>query len=315
MNFPHIRAAEYRPELHRVTYGMYGTFEERIPTTDLRERTFRKIAYRLEPLVGPKMPRRPVVIVGAGRSGTSILSRVLEHPDVASYPGEALDLWFPGNFPWASSRLDKPPFWADPSEFTRLSLAEWTERDTRRIRTIFRLFQKMFAAPVFLNKNAMSSCSLRHINMVLPDAKFIHIVRDGRAVAVSHAEQQFARIQANPAPFAKAGFNLPFGEILCRTTLGWLAETAQAEADIRALHLREQGRIAEVRYEDFCAAPHETAARLADFIGIDPKKLNRKVLDSVKPTNDRVPEVIGAAAFEEMTEVMQERLAEIGMQI
>ena len=69
--------------------------------------------------------RNPVFIIGSGRSGTTLLINTLAvHDDIATYSGEANDLWHPQTYPWRDSKHRDflPPIWVDPEDFTRLSL-------------------------------------------------------------------------------------------------------------------------------------------------------------------------------------------------
>ena len=82
---------------------------------------------------------------------------------------------------------------------------------------------------------------------IWPDARFVHLIRDGRDVALSV-------------------MNVPFGP-----NNAWAAARSWASV-IRQGHkaaARYPGRLLEVRYEDLVSKPAETVALLCDFLGLD----------------------------------------------
>jgi Sulfotransferase family len=81
---------------------------------------------------------------------------------------------------------------------------------------------------------------------IWPDARFVHLIRDGRDVALSV-------------------MNVPFGP-----NNAWAAARSWASV-IRQGHKaveRYPGRVLEVRYEDLVSKPAETVAALCDFLGL-----------------------------------------------
>ena len=77
-------------------------------------------------------PVRPVFVVGTGRSGTTLLVKILKsHRDLVPYPSEANELWHPNLYPYDRRTIDAPPILFDPAEFTARSLAG--ERAIRRV--------------------------------------------------------------------------------------------------------------------------------------------------------------------------------------
>ncbi len=81
---------------------------------------------------------------------------------------------------------------------------------------------------------------------IWPDARFVHLIRDGRDVALSV-------------------MNVPFGP-----NNAWAAARSWARV-IRQGHKaaeRYPGRVLEVRYEDLVSKPAETVAAVCDFLGL-----------------------------------------------
>ena len=75
------------------------------------------------PRVFARRVHEPIFFVGCGRSGTTLLARILAtNPEIAVYPYEGNELWHPGAFPWYRSHRETLPIWADPYGFTEASL-------------------------------------------------------------------------------------------------------------------------------------------------------------------------------------------------
>lgn len=116
---------------------------------------------------GPLDP--PIVVIGAPRSGTTILSRVLEaHPALALI-GEPRIVWRYGNE--RKSDLLRPEDARGEvvdyirDRFTRETLAQGKRR--------------------FVEKSPQNSLRVGFVDRVFPDAKIVHILRDGRDSTLS----------------------------------------------------------------------------------------------------------------------------------
>lgn len=115
---------------------------------------------------------RPLVILGAPRSGTKLLRTLLgQSPACAPIPYGLNHIW----------RLGLPPSSPDPRP-----ASDATRKRTREIRSLL----LDFAAPVpstgyLIEKTCANTLRVPFVNRVLPDAQFVHIVRDGRDAAVS----------------------------------------------------------------------------------------------------------------------------------
>jgi hypothetical protein len=114
---------------------------------------------------------RPIVIVGAGRSGTRLLRRVLTAgPDVACLPLEVNSIWRHGNVSYPYD--DLKPHHARPAV-------------VRYIRRAFARFVQQSGGRRLVEKTAANALRVGFVHAVLPEALVLHIVRDGRAVAES----------------------------------------------------------------------------------------------------------------------------------
>jgi hypothetical protein len=101
------------------------------------------------------------------------------------------------------------------------------------------------------------------------DIKVVRLTRDGRAVSLTYMDP-FAFADAKRPELRGGGHGghrdaerLPMD----RAAREWRRANEEADAICRTL---SPSRIARVRYEDLCASPDATLARLFDFIGVEP---------------------------------------------
>jgi len=211
----------------------------------------------------------PFFVIGCGRSGTTILSEWLDcHLDIADL-SEANDIWDPLGYPWARSPNGRKsaPLWVDPDAYTARWWADNHERG-KEIRAIFGTYQTLKHRRIFVNKTPINTFRIPQLMEMFPDARFIHIVRDGRAVAYSYAQKQHEDIIQNVEIYRQMGFDYSFDDLLLKVALHWRQAVEEvARQDVR-LHLRETNRLLEITYEDFCAYTREVLVALTSFMGI-----------------------------------------------
>jgi hypothetical protein len=224
---------------------------------------------RIAPTVCHQRLHNPIFFVGCGRSGTTILSQTLaRHPDLAVYPGEANELWHPHLYPWTQTTLDSPPFWADPVAFTQVSLSQPDRaRYDRQLQAIFGAYQFLHGGRALLNKSVMVTFMMPHLLKLFPEAKFIHLVRDGRAAALSYAQKEQAKIKEAIAIYQQKGYALNFDELLATFAGHWQAHIMEIERQKIALNLT-QDRLLELSYEHLCADYIFEMSRLCDFMEV-----------------------------------------------
>lgn len=111
----------------------------------------------------------PIIVIGAPRSGTTILSRVLEaHPALALI-GEPRLIWRHGN----------------ERKSDLLLLADARPEVVAHIRERFAQETIGQGKRRFVEKSPQNSLRVDFVNRVFPDAKIIHILRDGRDSTLS----------------------------------------------------------------------------------------------------------------------------------
>lgn len=190
----------------------------------------------------------PIFLVGATRSGTTLLSLMLGHHPEIVFVGELEWVW---DYARNSSATDLEPYY------------EWlaTNRHYRHHRLsvnrslafddLARDFLKQLRAAVDpAEKRLHVGCQIhRHYAQALavwPNARFIHIVRDGRDVCASWIR------------WGWLGNAYVAGVSWCKA----LAEWTMVKQEIDA------ARRIELRFEDLIRFPDRELARLCEFIGV-----------------------------------------------
>ena len=215
---------------------------------------------------GSSTPGAPF-IVGVGRSGTTLLRMMLDSHSQLTIPPEThfipqlVDLfelsehvsperaveivtserhW--GDFAISSDELLERFRGVDP----------FTPGDA--IRTFFQLYAERQGKPYWGDKTPIYMKRMLLIEQVLPEARFIHLIRDGRDVALSRAR----RALRDPAPVSK-------------TAQRWQTRIQKARRQQRKL-----GFYMEVRYEDLVVDTEPSLRGICDFLDLpfEPDMLN-----------------------------------------
>jgi hypothetical protein len=229
-------------------------------------------------LINSASTLRVVYLGGLGRSGTTLLERLLgELPGVVAL-GEVVHLWergvlggelcgcgvpFPECVFWRVIGERAFGGWTPALAERMVRLRERVDR-TRRIPRIahpdlaaytqaYRLVYEAVGAPVVVDssKHASLACCLLASGV---DVRIVHVVRDPRAVA--HSWGRTVRRPEDGLPMTRWG--------PARTALHWTAQNAALE-----LLPGRGGRVTRVRYEDLLAAPEATLVALAREIDLE----------------------------------------------
>lgn len=214
------------------------------------------------PAAAPAAPPMPI-IVGAARSGTTLLRLMLDaHPHVAippetgfltpvlslRGPGAALRHTFfhvlthypPEASAWHDFGLPAADFWRELSAIEPFTTAAG-------LRCFYRAYADRFGKPRWGDKTPVYGQHMRAIEQLLPEAHFIHLIRDGRDVALSLRPLWFSPSQ-DIAALARA----------------WRRQVSTARAQgQRCRHYLE------VRYEALVADPPAVLRQVCAFCGLD----------------------------------------------
>lgn len=114
---------------------------------------------------------RPIIITGAGRSGTKLLRSILAcAPETAIFPREINYVWRHGNINHATDELTPEHARPEVCAFIREQFVKLSRRQD---------------APRIVEKTCANTLRLDFVRVVLPEAIVIHLIRDGRDVAES----------------------------------------------------------------------------------------------------------------------------------
>lgn len=209
----------------------------------------------------PQHSRPMPIIVGVPRSGTTLLRFILDaHPQLAIPPetGFLMDTSLlnsdapPAELARKLTQLpESAPAWADFA----LDAEHFIETAARLpgaagLPQVLRLFYQLYAArlgkPRFGDKTPAYLQHMRTIAAQLPEARFIHILRDGRDVALSWRQTWFAP-EREP-------------ERLVQRWAAMITEARQQAHDLPYL---------ELRYDQLLHDPQTQIRRLCEFIELD----------------------------------------------
>ena len=234
---------------------------------------------------------KPIIIVGTGRCGSTVFHRLLAtHPHLMWLSG------FAEQYPdkpvwnrWAVSAMDNGllrwlfgekirageayRFWdryaygfSEPCR--DLVRGDLTPRVKKQLRAALepmlsptrdRLLVKITGWP-----------RIGFLNGVFEDAKFVHVIRDGRAVANSLLHVDFWRGWHGPqgwragqlSPEDQATWESYDRSFVALAGIEWRIQMRAIEAARRVL---DPKRFLEIRYEEFCKQPLETFRRVVEF--------------------------------------------------
>lgn len=214
-----------------------------------------------------------VFIVGCPRSGTTLLQRMVNaHPDLAITPESH---WIPRLYakPWALTpegrvkpklirRLVGHPKFArlkvGPEEIARLSGNGLPVSYGTLVSRIFDLYGERQGKPLVGDKTPDYVRSIEILHSLWPSARFIHMIRDGRDVALSMMD--WPKCRPKPGDFAA------WREDRVTTAALWW------ELNVRLG--RQAGKVlghklyCELRYESLVGRPAEESAALCEFLGV-----------------------------------------------
>jgi omega-hydroxy-beta-dihydromenaquinone-9 sulfotransferase len=242
--------------------------------------------------MGSSSPTKPILIVGAPGSGTTLLYQTLcSHRDLAYINHNMLRAGLRKHGRLVGDRrkalftlhnlIHRDPASTLPHEadafwmtYFRDYYSYMTENDyTEEMADYFRKkvlqVQNLCGRPRFANKNLQNSFRVRLLNVIFPDAKFIHIIRDGRAVAFSLLNK---KVDGATSLILLVGFKDILRDKyqynrseLYNYGLAWKEYVTKAREGSEVAH----GRYYEVRYENLVREPHEELRNILKFCELD----------------------------------------------
>lgn len=135
-----------------------------------------------------RLPFTPVVIIGAGRSGTNMLRDTLTALEgVATWPCDEINpIWRHGNIAWPNDEIP----------------VERAARPRAFIRRAFRRIWRQTGECAFVvEKTCANSLRVPFVDAVLPEARYIHIIRDGVDVVASAQKRWRGEMEIASLPY------------------------------------------------------------------------------------------------------------------
>lgn len=163
-----------------------------------------------------------VFIVGSPRSGTSILGEILDRHDLISQ-------WFEPYFVWDHYFRNHP----DDGRSDR----EATPRVVNQIRNDFFRYLKKSQSTLVVDKSPRNSLKIPFIRKIFPEARFIHILRDGRDVTLSIHKEWLRRKQIVNDPSQRNRFKYAKALQVWR----WLDMQPMLQDKLRAIWFETNG--------------------------------------------------------------------------
>lgn len=234
----------------------------------------------------------PVILVGAGRSGTNLLRDLAcSLPGYTTWPCDEI------NYIWRHGNRDAPT--------DELAVADARPAVRRYVRAKFDRQRRRASGESLVEKTCATTLRVGFAHHIFPEARFVVIVRDGRDVAVSAATRWTARpafrYLARKARFVPPGDALHYAMRYARSRVGrrrnpdgrlatWGPRFAGIDDAVRNLSLIElcalqwmrcvdtadaqleqyvdPAAVHRVRYESLAESPQAEIARLATFLGV-----------------------------------------------
>lgn len=250
---------------------------------------------------------RPIFIIGAPRSGTSMLYAILRRSDrLTHWPGEAHEVWEADYHPalrdWSSNALDASDVEPGAAE---------------RIKKQF--FLVAGNGKRLIDKTPRNALRIGFIDALFPDARYVYLQRDGRDNVnslINAWRTPRYRTYALPQPHAIPGVDPKWWKFVLYP--GWREDTkgplelvcANQWRHCNDAALAASGKIGldrwvEVRYEQFVADPMEETKRVVGLLGLDfSTELKAKAAEAKStPVNVVTPPELGKWRHENPDEI------------
>lgn len=263
---------------------------------------------------------KPIFIVGAGHSGTSILYRMLAaHPDFAwfsqyscrggeipnrfwlpfyQYFNRTLRSFFKHNWAKEDSGLKIVPRPGDAEQIWDYIFLGSNEEIIGKLKKIFEKERGNWRKNFILSKNIRFYRYLHLFKKAYPEAKFIHIIRDGRALVLSRKYKIGAKGENRTKEPIENFF---------KKAIAW----------VRAVEIINQQKenlsMFELRYEDFCNDVHGYFKKILEYSGLDIAKFPfNRFPKALTPINDKWFKIAAPGEAEKLAKIQKEILKKYG---
>ena len=245
-------------------------------------------------------PQRPIFMVGCSRSGTTLFIEIFaKHKQLANWSEAAQFL----ELDYYNAAIDHVKTAQDATQFHE-----------RRLRVLFGLYTQLQGKSRFVNKHPENSLRLPFLKQIFPDALFIHVIRDGRAVTRSNYAMARGETYRHHFPFGF--FPKPPN---WRTYVDEPLELQFAHQWVDIVqHIRQCAKTLpatdylEVRYEDFCLHTHEVLEQLDKFCGLPGEgRLYEQIPRTYKLQNFKWQDDFTPHQIQQIETIIQELMTEL----
>ncbi len=236
------------------------------------------------------MSAPPLFVLGVRRSGTTLLRVILDRSQELAVPDESY--FVPQLADRHSGTVDVDDFVDDLRRLP--TLRDWgvpTEEVRARLRpgmplgaavaAVYETYAARCGKARWGDKTPMYMAHLPLLERLFPQARYVHLIRDGRDACLSFL--------AMPRGIVTEGWGHP------RTAAGFACQWRTEVEAAGALGRRVGGRYLEVRYEDLVSGPAPVVERICAFAGLafEPGMLDYAgaVDVSAKPHQQRLRQV------------------------
>jgi len=198
----------------------------------------------------------PIFVIGSPRSGTTVFAETLgKHPRLYNY-AEAGKVWDPKNYD-------------NPQADHHWTAEDLTASDARRLRHRFAYRRWLNRGKTLVNKQPRNSVRIDYIRAIFPQARFIHIIRDGRSVVSSILTRADNEPKRKEVPFWRF-CKPPDWRNLTGDDVELAAKQWRGIVNYILSKRNALGKsYTEIKYEDFCERPNDELERILDFLEVD----------------------------------------------
>jgi hypothetical protein len=273
----------------------------------------------------PDAVDRPVFLVSLPRSGSWVFYRKLsQHPELGwiskatrKFPASkvlsrALRPFRGPDVPVEGSRIWRR--FSRPGD-DALDAADLSAADRDWVRRMVSTQLALQGKSRFLAKYPRNGLRVGWLDAIFPDALFVHLIRDARAVGRSILDRRehhdgLDEWWGNRPPGWRDWLGCRPAE---QVALQWRLCIEHTRRSAQAL---APERYLEVRYEDFCDAPTDTLERTAAFCGLTwPPALLEELVSDVRSQNFKWRERLAADEIEDIEKVAGDLLGDLGYPI
>ncbi len=218
---------------------------------------------------------KPIFIIGCGRSGTTILGNTLSKHSKITYLNERRDLWFSA-YPESDIWTHKA---ADRNGKMVMNTKDADAGKSKKLHKTFRMETLKTRKPILIEKLPINNFRLDFINTIFPNARYIHIHRNGLEVASSIEKKVDTNRWFGSNDYKwnqlvdvskKNNQTQPLSD-MCSANYdkGLLEWRLSTEAVVKFLKELHQEKYLEISYANLTNAPVNTINQILSFIGID----------------------------------------------